>query len=894
MKIILGIGIGASHPQPANAWNELTCSPRVLLEFLEQRMGLSGIRPGPGRRIAAYRLALERHLNTGSAFYAESFSRDPFAVAETLLGWRDELLMHGLDFNDQTTGVARVECLRAVEAHFDPACRCGEAERLRDVTIRVADSNHGVEELRVTDPEEWLPPRWRALLSTLAAKFCPPVFEPLDRTDLGRFQRALLNDDPTFEYRGDGSIEFITAYSEAVLARAAAQYIVDAGPSAAMVDGDNLQLVDHALRLLDAPICGAGHRSPSRPIPQLLNLVLQLQWRPFDPQRLLDFLVHPESPVSGRLRHRLAKAVIAEPGTGGTAWNDAIASARAAAAKTYADSPEERDRALQRIDQDLTNWLAEPGLQPDGAEAGVLADVAERLAEWAKNRARTAAHEGPMFHHLHSLATEFATIIREQPTVTRAGVERLLRQLTGNGTPAAAEPAELGHVPVVSTAGAIAPVDTVLWWNFAEPTPLAAHPWTREELAELARHKIHHSSGESLARNAAEQQLRPILAARKKLVFFKPRQREGEEVPDHPLWTRLMIATRQAKRSPEPLNVDERLAHPDADGRLQLIESPGIPLPRLRRWLALPKGTTLPTRQQESFSSLRTFVHSPFEWVCRYAANLFPGNLAAGRLAVDARLQGQLVHRLVEVMFPPTGATFAWQDASNDELDQWIDQYWPVLLRQEGATLLLPGYQGQAASLRTMAARTLQNLIAKLRHHSAVNVIADHQPAPCAFEAATLGGRIDLCYETVDGTRVVVDLKFGGHEERQREVRDNTALQLAVYGRLLTGDNLGAPPKSAFYIITRRQWVTGDGDFFGVRPIDRGQHGSPDMHICWEQFRDVWQWRRQQLNAGRLEVTFSGAGFTEESTPPHAAWGPLENEGRYSDHVKLAGWKEGA
>ena len=894
MKIKLGMGIGGGRFHHRSAFNELACSPNVLLELLEQRMGVSARRPSLAQRVSAYRTALERHLESHDAFYATSFERDPFAVAKTLLEWRDCLLMLGMDFEGGELNCERIDCLIQVDTPFAAECKSSEAERIRGVLLHIGEENAGVEELIVVDPEHEWPQMWNLLLNKLGARYCPPAFEPAGDTDLGRFQLALLENRASIGYENDGTIEFVAGYSEAVLAHAAAQRIADAGDSSALVEGPNLHLVDEALTRLDQPVSGAPSQSRSRPIPQLLNLVLQMRWLPFDPQRLLDFLVHPECPVDRRLRSELAEAVAAEPGMGGPAWKNAIERTREHCSERHADEPDVRKTRLARIDADLQTWLAPPDLETGGANSRALAEAAEQLGEWANRRAQLTGDEAPMYHSLGSLCAEFAGIVRDQSTITQAGVERLLRQLTGGGIPVADRPAELGHAPAAAVAGFVEPVDSVLWWSFSEPESATLHPWTAEELEALGRRGAHPPSAEFLARQEAERQLRPVLAARKKLVLFKPDQRDGEELAEHPLWTRLRAATREQAILPALLNVDDQLTLPRENAAVRLEELGARKLPSLKRWQQLPAGIRVPSRETESFSSLKTLVYSPFEWVCTYAAKLRPGSLARSRLTVDARLKGQLVHRLVELMFPASGPTFAWREGSDADLDAWMTGHWQGLLEEEGALLLLPGCQSDAAGLKIMARRTLQNLLRTLRRHDAREIVADHTPVPLKFGDGELQGDIDLCYETGKGESVVVDLKFGGYDDREAEVRDNTALQLAVYGFLMSSGSLDPPPKSAFYILTRRAWITGDGDFFGTRAVDEGKFGAPDMRTCCSQFLDVWQWRRDQLDAARLEITFTGTEPDANSAPPHEAWGPVENDGRYSDHMKLAGWKEGS
>ena len=71
---------------------------------------------------------------------------------------------------------------------------------------------------------------------------------------------------------------------------------------------------------------GFQHYSPFRAANQVLKLALALVWEPLDPHRLLQFLIHPVSPLPWRVRGRLARAVASAPGIGGPAWCEAMAS----------------------------------------------------------------------------------------------------------------------------------------------------------------------------------------------------------------------------------------------------------------------------------------------------------------------------------------------------------------------------------------------------------------------------------------------------------------------------------------------------------------------------------------------------------------------------------------
>lgn len=98
MKIIFGLDLdGYQALATQDTFGKLICGPHALLEFIELRLGLATKSVSAVSRIAHYRELLERMAVGQSRFYASSFERDPFSVAETLLRWRDELVLAGWD-----------------------------------------------------------------------------------------------------------------------------------------------------------------------------------------------------------------------------------------------------------------------------------------------------------------------------------------------------------------------------------------------------------------------------------------------------------------------------------------------------------------------------------------------------------------------------------------------------------------------------------------------------------------------------------------------------------------------------------------------------------------------------------------------------------------------------
>src|SRR5690606_16780722 len=130
----------------------------------------------------------------------------------------------------------------------------------------------------------------------------------------------------------------------------------------------------------------------------------------------------------------------------------------------------------------------------------------------------------------------------------------------------------------------------------------------------------------------------------------------------------------------------------DAPASIPALNVPTEPLPRTplqapRRWWQLPRECRIPRPAAESYSSLSALLFHPLRWVLERAAKLQAGR--ASDLARGGLLYGNLAHRLFERFF----TTFpAWAELDERAIDAWLDDFLPVLLRQEGALLCEPGH----------------------------------------------------------------------------------------------------------------------------------------------------------------------------------------------------------
>src|ERR1700719_3449 len=132
LKITFGLDLdGYQDLQARDRFNEPICGPQGLLRLLELRLGLASKPASAASRIVQYRGALDSAASTKERFYTASFAKDPLAVAETLLRWRDELVLAGWNGSPDPAPSGRIGDLVEVEGLAGSNLLPGFADRIR-------------------------------------------------------------------------------------------------------------------------------------------------------------------------------------------------------------------------------------------------------------------------------------------------------------------------------------------------------------------------------------------------------------------------------------------------------------------------------------------------------------------------------------------------------------------------------------------------------------------------------------------------------------------------------------------------------------------------------------------------------------------------------------------
>lgn len=370
MKINFGMGLdGYETVLPRQMLAMPICGPLGLLQLLETRLGLKTKTVSSAHRVVEFRQILEQLSIKRPTFYNESFKKDPYAVAETLLQWRDALIEAGWDGLAFASDTARIQDMAAVEALTTNRLPLGIADRLRSVLTELASRSPKLDSLTVRDLHNHLPKLWRLICEKLGARYEAVAFGSATdakggTSDLVQIQSLLRenNSSQHLKLRGDGSILCLTAFSEITLANGAAQLLQSlrqtSNTAITLVAAESAGPLEQALSSLNEPTVGFQPSSTARPIPQVLLLALRLYWKPVDPRALLEFLAHPACPVADVLRFKLANVIAECPGIGGPQWQAAVAATKENIENYGKLNADEKKQAIERIEQDLKNWLA--------------------------------------------------------------------------------------------------------------------------------------------------------------------------------------------------------------------------------------------------------------------------------------------------------------------------------------------------------------------------------------------------------------------------------------------------------------------------------------------------------------------------------------------------------
>ena len=867
---------GASPPSAYQGLQSSICGPESILSALETFLGLPPVDQHPLQRKIAYRDLIAATL-AGEPFYARSFRSDPLATASLLLSWRDSLTEAGWHAGlNHEEAPPRLQALANLESAFRHTglADATHAGRIAAILAAVGSgSKPAIESLVVIDLQETLPLCWRRLFDAIGAEYNGLIpTNTLASTDslLGSVQSSFLGQNTNSPGTPD-SLRIITASTAEAAAAALASQLANLDPSTTtlIADSGERETLNRHLESLDLPLPTAKTETAAALL-ELPALVLRCRIAPLDPQAWIEFLLHPISPVPSRLRNRLAETINNLPGRG-PHWEEALEKCVALIDATDTD-------AIAKLQQTYADWIDAPLIDPATLTGPALADSLTSLAKWLASRGGAKksddASDASEWIIASRAVAQLESLFRSEATITRIEFNRLLTEWHQSASATTRFHGQVGSVTAISSpAQLLAPQDQIIWWR-PTPTHTRRSPWSRTESDWLSSNDIILLDETTLALAAETSATRAVLFAGKSLTIYQVTQSEGGPTGQAGIITRLLSLCGHSIIVP-------------ARGLSATEAIPLRPLPPLRRWWNLKTPGLLPPRECESFSSVSKVIDAPVDWALEKHAKLSAGSISSFRASDSALRSGSVLHAVAEELF--NHPEIHWQTTSESAIHQFIADLFPGLLTSQAALYLTPGYEAARTRLLQSAQQCLWHLIEILREAGVTEVTLEQPIDAVRFIGGQIGGRIDLIARRADGKTAVIDLKLGGKTKRREELQNNRHLQLATYGHLMRQSE-GIEPATAYFILSNGgALLTRNESFFtNINPIPpKGDSPASDWQVCWQEFEEIYQWRRQQLDQGRIEVPVPGTEADEP--PPIERWAPPKEGNTYSSFKNLTG-----
>ncbi|WP_029415242.1 PD-(D/E)XK nuclease family protein [Brevundimonas bacteroides] len=890
MDLILGLACdGRAYPdfpgEGSGALHAAVVGPSGLIDVLEVQLGLTGPRGAEAVRIAAYAAKLRAASTTGSApFFADSFSRDPWATAKTLLGWRDQLVAAG--WPGQPMGSARLDDLAKAEVS-GPSLPPGTADRLCAVLTALTDQPAiTLHRLRLVEPRELLPPPCRRLVDQLER--CDVTIEQVARpgadadSDLDRV-RAFLTTGTSPPLNGDASFVTVDADTALMAAEALAEWLAAgseeelAGTVIVSCDGDTA-LLDRALQARGLPALGQSAASPWRGALQVLPLAFAASWAPFDAKALLDLLLLPRPPIGRSAARKLARALAREPGTGAAAWDRAWADLDADLTERFADHPQAETEISRRRDR-WREWTT-GGLynRIDGIPADAARRIAGRVGQWAIET--DAGASDPLLLTVAGAAsalTQAIDVLGQDPLPALL-VERMIEQVLAEGAQNPEHVATAGGLRCVKNPASIwGPVERLIWWDFKGPGDrVPTSPWSQAETAALTSAGCALETPSAAAARIGWGYANALHHAQTRALLIRPALSGGEETVSHPLAHQLnpliQPAGRKIRWSAERLLEDA--AHDLAGRRLPRELVAIVQPPQARaRWTLPASAVAKLADRKESATSFERLADCQMRWMLLDVLRLSRGRFS--EIPGPDQLLGNLAHEIANHVLQPGPV------ADAEAVLQQVDAVFDALLSAIASPLQQPEFAGELAAARARVPAALAELARLLRQKN-LEVVGTELDREAAFaNGLAVLGRLDLVVRHPAKGTGVIDLKWTRSANRRRtELAEGRALQLATYGAI-ADPAAAAPAPGAYYLLNQRRLIGPTGAFVADEEIE----ASRSLTDTWTDLVETWRaWRDLAANGVAL-----GAGLPRAADhfPADLRVSPNEEPCRYCELTSL-------
>lgn len=853
-------GIVHAPPSPSRG-GELFLGPNKLLQWLENQLGVSGYPHNTNYlRIELYRQSLGQHLvgtaEKESPFFEKSFAADRFASAESLLAWRDELLLGGWDFFLLDTLPQRLRTLAEVEQLFqkklsDPLLNIqasGLADRFSQVLKILETRKIHLEKIMLYEPVHLQTPVVQRAMKVLQdqgvnIEHLEIACAARPETNLGRLQRkiaAVSGIDPLPLADGRSSLGLLRTRRDS-----------DAATFLAQVLRENPQynptfLIPEMNLLLEQNLANEGFAamgvlsaSLARPSLQVLKLAPAFLWEPVDVFKIMEFVTLPVKPLEPGLALEIARVIAEKPGLFSDTWFAAVLG--------YL----ERSDLSQEARDQYAFWFSRRRYPADRtAPKRDAVALFGYLHEWAHIFYEESGSNNPSLLVLAEQARRIRDLLETlpEPQIGFLELERIVRTVY-EPSPMQLAPAELGCLHFVHQPGAVAvPVQDLVWWNcvFENNIPLP-DKWQKEEREFLEKQGVVLETPRRQSQRQQLLQLRPVLQSSQSLLLVIPEQVEGAEAVAPLLLSDIEAIFGEGTKD-FTFDLDDEADRSRFAEWIKMPPQESLPkrsAVRPRPHLQISNPSLLKESEYETPTGLESHFYYPHRWFFRQKLRFYPSSLLS--VTGDNTLLGSLAHRFFEKLLKED-----LRSLDRRAMHEWVENEALDLFPKEGATLLLYGREPERMAFLAKVKNAAWSLASLLRSNG-WGVERTEMNLEGVFAGMPVRGKADLVLRRGE-EQAIVDLKWSGAKRRKELIKNGEDLQLVLYAHLLPPPEQW--PHTAYFILDEGKMVARNAMAFS-KAVVAGSAGEDHAAACsaiFEKMEKTYAWRLAQMRQGLVEI----------------------------------------
>ncbi len=910
IEIVFGWELDGMHSPEATAnlqhdFGRAIYGPKGLKSFLDNCLGLSRPALHSVVRIAElHSILLER--NDGKQFFSKSFSNAPWETSKYLLSMRDELKLAGWSFAGECLS-PRLAFFAAVEPICKELLSFGFADSMRELIDSISGTSFKRVVVSMLTPICLLPKVWREVFCALAKAGAAIIecsetinieqcLETSAKSDLHELQDSLtsmqsmssnaqstgasghfceLNLEQATSlpcFRGDGSVLFLesaTTFDSALLL--ASLLSGRNNQDIVIVKGSATSLLDETLSCAGIPRLGGERKSKWRGAVQVLPLAFAVLWSPVNISSVMELLALSQSPIPSFASYCLLEALREEPGFGGIAWSNALATVTKKKGSEDANAELSCHVELSNPDQDL-NWMDWVNFGLYKEEAGIPSNdaiaICERTAAWASSKYRQTRDD--IYKATESFALGIAKALHKSgiSILSKALIERVLEDGLDDGVSCSAGAAQASDLSAVDSAGQIwEPVDEVIWWGFFGGEERGSkQSWNKTELQYLQEVGICFETPSEQKARMAFGWRQAILNARSRVVFIRSMNDAGRKTHPHPFLAELSTAfDGPSDLFPAELCINFASISSGAPSAVQPLKvsrsSIKTSKPPQGRPFWSVRGDLFASVSHLTYSSIDSLIRCPLSWLLAYPGRI--RNSAVLDVPRGDRLMGNVAHKLVESIFY-NRRTLTVEDAIS-----LFEQEFEPLVSRIAIPLLETRNKLSLARFRTELRAAIRVLVHEL-NNEALGVEAcetermrTHPPLLYADlpglsnQLPSMKGILDLLCKDSAGNEVIIDLKWTRNAKyRAREISEGRELQLAYYSFL--NEAAGSSVSLAGYFMLKQARF-----LFSSRNCFK-RDSQQTLSEVWRSAFEVYEQRVGAIACGTIEATGFGKNLNPE------------------------------